>query len=68
MKIQLIEDWRKAWRFLSVQAMGLNAAFLASWTVIPDDFKMNLPKWFMPVVVVSLLLTGIIGRIVKQNS
>lgn len=67
MRPKLIEDWHKAWKWLSVQAMLANAAFLATWPTIPADVKTALPQWFMTAVSIGLLLLGIVGRVVQQK-
>lgn len=50
MKIQLIDDWRRAHKFGSVQlSAGLAAVFGAgpalfdAWRMVPDDLKDALP-------------------------
>lgn len=65
--MKLVDDWSAAWRWFSMQAMGLNVAFLATWAVMPDEIKTAMPSWLMPVVAIALLLTGMIGRLVQQT-
>jgi hypothetical protein len=65
-KVELVHNWRFAWRFFSMQAMAINTAFLATWAVLPDDIKSALPSWLVPVAAVFLLVVGMAGRIIKQ--
>lgn len=65
--IKLIDDWRAAWRYLSVQSTALNAALLGGWLAVPDDLKASVPQWLVHTVVLTLLGTSILGRIIKQE-
>lgn len=77
-KIELIDDWRKAWRFLSIQlgivgstVAGWLVAFpdhaLAVWATLPDDLKAVLPAQYMPLFGVGIFVLSLIARIVKQR-
>ncbi|WLE58400.1 hypothetical protein GIY62_14820 [Burkholderia plantarii] len=64
MKIQLIDEWRRAHRFGSVQlSAGLAAVFGAgpalfdAWRMVPDDLKDALPHgWPRVIATVGFLL------------
>ena len=66
MNIKLVEDWRQAWRWFSVQAMGVATAFLAVWAVFPDDLKAVLPAGWTKAIAIAVLLIGLVGRLVQQ--
>lgn len=63
-----IDDASRAWRWLSMQAMAIDTAFLVVWATLPDDLKTALPSWLVPAMAVFVLLVGMIGRIVKQKT
>ena len=63
----LVEEWRSAWRWFSLQAMALTAAIQAAWAAIPDDLKQHFPARLVTAVSIGLLLLGIGGRLVKQR-
>lgn len=65
--LKLVPYWKTAWRWLSMQAMTFNVAFLATWAILPDDLKSALPSWLVPFVAVAVLLIGIAGRMVHQE-
>lgn len=67
MKIQLIEDWRKAWTWFSVHAMLLAAAIQGAWLQIPDDMKAHIPEALVSGATIALLVLGVAGRLVKQG-
>ena len=64
--MRLIDDWKRAWKFLSVQAMALVVVIQGAWAGIPDDLKLNFPKWAVTALSIGLLVFGISGRLVKQ--
>jgi len=41
--MRLVEEWRSAWRWFSLQAMALTAAIQAAWAAMPDDLKQHIP-------------------------
>jgi hypothetical protein len=65
--MRLVEEWRSAWRWFSVQAMALTAAIQLSWTALPDDLKRHFPPRLLTAVSIALLLLGIGGRLVRQR-
>lgn len=66
MKPRLIPNWRKCWRMFSVQAQALALAILGAWQVMPQDLKAVIPPSAVFWCAMSLLLAGIIGRLVDQ--
>lgn len=65
--MKLVEEWRGAWRWFSLQAMVLSGVVQAAWDALPVDLKQYLPHWLGLVLSLSLLLLGIGGRLVKQR-
>lgn len=37
-----IDDWRRAWRYLSVQVAGIAAALWAAWLATPAEHQQQL--------------------------
>ena len=68
MKLQFVEDWRKAWKWFSVNAMILAAAIQGTWLQIPEDMKAGIPPQFVSGATIALLVLGVAGRLVKQTS
>lgn len=63
----LVADWKKAWRWFSVQAMALSGAIQLTWVNIPSDLKSSIPDVAVTYAAVGLAVFGIIGRIVDQK-
>ena len=68
MKLTLVEDWRKAWRWFSVNAMVLAAAIQGTWLQIPDDMKASIPPALVSYSTIALLVLGVLGRLLKQGN
>lgn len=64
--MRMIAEWRRAWRWFSVQAMALAAALQGAWAALPDDMKQHVPAGVVAFATMALLLLGIAGRLVLQ--
>jgi hypothetical protein len=65
--MKLIENWKDAWRWFSVQSMAISGAALAGWAMFPDDLKAALPAEWVAGFAVGVLVFGIVGRLVDQG-
>lgn len=66
-KPKLVPDWRKAWRWFSMQAMAVSTAILATWALLPADLKARLPDDVGLVAAIVALVAGMVGRLVDQG-
>ena len=64
--MKLIPDWKKAHRFVSVQAMSLAAALQGAWMFMPGDLRAVLNAKLVAIVSLVLLIVGIAGRVIDQ--
>ena len=64
--MKLIPEARRAWRMFSVQAQAIAFALLGTWQVMPDDLKATLPQHLVSWAAMSLMVFGIVGRLVVQ--
>ena len=65
--MKLVPNARKAWRWISMQAMGVAVALQGAWVFIPDDLKSRVGDDTAAWVTGALLVLGMIGRLVKQG-
>lgn len=65
--MKLIEDWRSAWKFLSVQAQAIGVAISSTYAVLYDQLKDNFPPKYMLVLTGAVFLLGIAGRVISQD-
>ena len=66
MKPKLIPNWRRAWRMFSVQAQAAAIAILGGWQALGPDLQAKVPSQIVYGLVVTLLVLGIVGRLVVQ--
>lgn len=66
--MQLIENWKDAWKMRSVQVFGLIAAAPLLWAQVPEDVKALIPVEWQPYVVSAMALIGAFARIKKQHN
>lgn len=65
--MKLVSDWKRAWRWFSMQAMALAVAGQTAWLNIPPDLKQSIPEDFVTYGTVGLLVLGMVGRIAAQG-
>ena len=65
--MKLVEDARKAWRWFSMQCMAGAVAVQGAWEMVPAEMKAGLSDKHVRYVTVTLLVLGIIGRLLKQG-
>ena len=64
--MKLHDDWKRAYRWFSVQAMSVTATFLVVWALIPEKMQDAFTPTELKVMAAGLLVLGIGGRLVKQ--
>lgn len=64
----LVEDWKQAWRWFSVQALAAVAVLPLVWPTLPPQVTSWMPEAWRPYIVVALAVSGIIGRLIDQNT
>ena len=65
--MKLVPDWRKAWKWFSMQSMVLAGAMQAAWLAMSSDLQARVPADVVDALTVAVLALGIIGRLVKQG-
>ena len=66
MKIQLVEGWRNAWRWTSINCMVVAGALQGTWLVLDADQRSSLPPYSVTVLTIVVLIAGVAGRLIKQ--
>ena len=65
--MKLVDDWKDAWRWLSVRAMVLALALQAAWGVLDETQRESLPDWLVTALTAGILVFGVAGRLVDQR-
>jgi len=63
----LVDEWKTAWRWFSVQSMAISVVLLGAWQALPDELRAALPRSLPHWLAIALLALGIAGRLVKQK-
>lgn len=65
--MRLVEDWKRCWRWISMQCMTAALAVQGAWMFIPDDMKSSIPPEVVRGATMGLLALGIVGRLKNQT-
>lgn len=65
-KSSLIENWRRSWRFFSVQTLGAIALVSAAEVALPFVSD-RMPAWLYPLLTAALAVLGIVVRNIRQE-
>lgn len=65
--MQLIPDWRSAWRWFSVQALALIIVLPIVWASLPPDVKSLVPSSWNVWIFIIIAFAGLVGRFVDQK-
>jgi len=66
--MKLVDNAKSWYKMFSVQAQIAAGSILGSWSLIPEDLKQNIPSNVVIGVAITLLVLGVIGRLIKQES
>lgn len=66
--MKLVDNAKSWYKMFSVQAQIAAGSILGSWSLIPEDLKQNIPQTVVIGVALALLVLGVIGRLIKQDS
>lgn len=67
MKPQLVPDWKRAWRWLSVHALAITGALPGIWISLPADWRAAVPAGWLAVVTLITAGMGVYGRLIDQT-
>lgn len=65
--MRLIDDWRQAWRWFSVQAGAVVVLLPVAWEALPDETKALIPDAWLPWIVSAVGVAVVIGRLIPQG-
>ena len=64
---RLVDDYKQCLRWFSTQMMVAAGGIQTGWALLPPSFQQRVPGWIITAITVSILLAGIIGRVIKQE-
>ncbi len=66
--MKLVDDWKQAWKWISMNCMVVATAVQGAWVYIPEDLRSNVHPTIVHVLTIGLLVLGIAGRLIKQDA
>lgn len=65
--VKLVDDWQKAWKFISVWLAALAGASLELYEQVPQ-FKAYISDSVFHHLMTALVVAIIVGRLIKQST
>lgn len=65
--MKLVHDWKRCYRWISMNAMVWAMAIHGAWLMLPEDMKAHIPASLISVASIGLLVLGTVGRLVDQQ-
>jgi len=65
--LNLIPDWKQAYKFLSVQIPIAGASTVMAYAQLPEDWKAAIPDWVITTCALTFFFVSMVGRIIQQN-
>lgn len=65
--MQLVPEWRRAWRMWSVQILAVIALIPQIWEELPPEVQLMIPAEWHPHILTVVAVATIIARLVKQS-
>lgn len=76
--MKLIDNWKEAWKFWSVQLGVLGTvvtsvllaspdAAMVAWNTFPEEFKQFIPPHWMPFIGVGIFACSMVARVIAQQ-
>lgn len=66
MALSLIPEWKRAWKMYSTHALSIAGSIPVAWASMPPEWQQSC-KWMLLYLAPAVALSGIIGRVVKQQ-
>lgn len=66
-KPELVPDWKRAWRWLSVHALAITGALPGIWLSLPADWRAAVPAGWLAVATLVTAAVGVYGRLIDQT-
>lgn len=66
-RIRLVADWRRAWRWYSVNCPMLAAALLGAWATLPEKMQDSFTPLQLQCMAIGLIVLGVGGRLIDQT-
>jgi len=66
--MKMVENWRSAAKWFSVQMMAVIAAIPVVWPMIPAELRAYVPEGWGIYIFTIVAIGGIAGRLIDQGT
>lgn len=66
--MKLDKNWKKSYKWYSQLAMGIASAIQGTYLMLPDNLKSSLSPKMLTIITICILVFGMIGRLIPQES
>lgn len=67
MKVELVSNWKKFWKWYSVHALVIAGSVPSAYLALPEKWQDMVPCDFVIAIALLAVVSGIIGRVIKQK-
>lgn len=67
LNMELLPDWKEAWRWASMRCMAVAMALQGTWVFLPDDLRERAPEEVITGMTLFILFFGFVGRIFQKK-
>lgn len=65
--MQVVKNWRSAWRWYSVNCPAMAVTLLSAWTALPAEMQSAFSPEELKMSAITLIVLGIGGRFIDQK-
>lgn len=65
--MQLIWNWKDAWRWMSVRLIAASAGLQVSLLAFPQQLSQYIPQWILQTLAVACLVGAVLGRVTTSE-
>ncbi len=65
--MKLVNDWKSAWKWYSVNSNILAGALVGAWLALPDKMQDSFEPWELKAAALTLIVLSIGGRLIDQG-
>ena len=65
--MKLISNWKNIWKWYSTHAVVIYTALVSYYAQMPATEKASLPLWVIYLIQAVIVVSFIVGRLIKQE-
>ena len=65
--MKLIDNWKNIWKWYSTHAVVIYTALVSYYAQMPAVDKASLPLWIIYLIQAVIVVSFVVGRLIKQE-